>query len=398
MYDDSPDWFEVKSSKFADITFDSYQNFARERFNFSNDDPTWRTILKPATIVREIVANVCKDNTKAYSYTPSIGTPPSREAVLKLFELPSHIKSSDIYLTIGRELAISTVVRAICNPGDKFLVPAPCDPYINLIATRYNFTAIPYEIDDDGKINLDQVHDILSKDPSIKFVFLMNPLVPTGAVISPEHLDAFTQVTKKHGTITVCDESYRNFLKEGAPFKSITEAQKDLPNIVVVDIGIQFLAPGWRTGAVIFNDPGDAGILSDIAAGVQTLSQILIHPSSIIQGSMQELTGFNQSEYLKKSIMPLVEENFKVLSARVAACKGLRIVSPKASHFGILRLTPEAGMTASELSKKLEATGVRVVAGHYFGGRDDFIRVEFSGETRIYEELGDILVKTVDTK
>eukprot|EP01017_Pseudomicrothorax_dubius_P040058 TRINITY_DN6221_c0_g5_i1.p1 TRINITY_DN6221_c0_g5~~TRINITY_DN6221_c0_g5_i1.p1 ORF type:complete len:397 (+),score=52.28 TRINITY_DN6221_c0_g5_i1:64-1254(+) len=392
-YDDHG-WFEVKPSTSALTEFPDYLDYVRERYNFANDDPTWRGYLNPDSKLREVLADVVRNVPQAYSYTPSIGTKDAREAFIKLVGAPEGTKWDLTFLMIGRELGISITARSICNPGDKILIPTPCDPFIRLICSRYKFIPVDYRIDVNAmRVDTDHLSAQIAANPDAKFIFLMNPLVPTGTVFGRQALEEILSVSSKTGIVVVCDETWRDWTPAAAKPPSLLEVAPEAPKAIIADLGIKLAAPGLRMGGVVFHDP--VGVFEEIAPGVQTLSQILIHPSSLVQAAMPRLSKELDQEYISKSLIPKIQENSHIFQ------EGLKdkaaFIPSAGTHFLCFRPLGFSG-TATEFCEVLKGKHhAKLVPARFFIGQnapDDFVRIELSAETDVYRDLA-ATIKTI---
>jgi len=164
-------------------------------------------------------------------------------------------------------------------------MPAPSYPYAASISNALKFKHRVYNLNADADWTADLSHMESLIDDNTKLILINNPSSATGTVYSRKHLEDLLSVADKYKIPLVVDESYSG-LCFGAEFTPLGTIAKEIPVIVVGSLA-NYMAPGWRLGWMIFYDKNK--ILSDIKAGCQTLTQIMLHPPSFLQAALPEI-------------------------------------------------------------------------------------------------------------
>lgn len=118
------------------------------------------------------------------------------------------IKGSDIIYTSGVVPAISAIIKALANPGDKVIIQTPvyncffssirnngCEASENPLIYKDNTYLIDFE-------DLEK----RAADPKAKLLLLCNPHNPSGRVWSYNELLNIYEICRKHGVTVVSDE------------------------------------------------------------------------------------------------------------------------------------------------------------------------------------------------
>jgi aspartate aminotransferase len=141
-------------------------------------------------------------------------------------------------------------------------------------------------------------HPGLSKLSEDDLVFLSNPCNPTGRVYSEEEIGRLATLTEKRGAWLVLDESFSHSADAETGFSAPVHRLGDRV-VVVSSVSKNYLAQGWRLGAV-FAAPAvlkkfaqvQTALLSPPASPLQSLiPAVLAHPidSSLLGKRRTEL-------------------------------------------------------------------------------------------------------------
>ncbi|WP_019638429.1 aminotransferase class I/II-fold pyridoxal phosphate-dependent enzyme [Paenibacillus fonticola] len=185
------------------------------------------------------------------SYTSNAGTPELREAIAEYlhngFEL-TYDPNDEILVTVGGSEAIDLALRALIEPGDEILVPAPC--YISYSPISFIGGGIPIEIgtyaEDNFKLKAEHLQAGIT--PKSKVLILNYPSNPTGGIMTYEDWLPIAKIVEEHDLIVISDEIYAE-LTYGAKHVSFASlpGMKDR-TILVNGFSKAFAMTGWRMG------------------------------------------------------------------------------------------------------------------------------------------------------
>ena len=138
------------------------------------------------------------------------------------------IKASDILYTTGVVPAVSAIIKALAQPGDKVIIQTPvyncffssirnngCEASENSLIYKDNTFFIDFE-------DLER----RAADPKAKLLLLCNPHNPSGRVWNYEELTKIYEICKKHNVIVVSDEIHNELVYPPhvyIPFGSLSE-------------------------------------------------------------------------------------------------------------------------------------------------------------------------------
>jgi methionine aminotransferase len=197
----------------------------------------------------ELVAKAMRDGYNQYAPMP--GHLPFRETLAEkiesLYEQPVN-PDTEITITAGGTNAIYNSLTTILQPGDEVIVLEPAyDSYIpNIIINGGIPVTIPLEYPS-YKIDWEKVH--AAKTSKTKAIILNSPHNPTGAVLSPDDIEALRGFVNGSNIFIVSDEVYEHIILDGLPHCSILR-YPDLfeRSFVCFSIGKVFHCTGWKQG------------------------------------------------------------------------------------------------------------------------------------------------------
>lgn len=147
------------------------------------------------------------------------------------------IEKEQVIYTIGVVPAISAIIKAFTQPGDKVLIQTPVYNcfYSSIRNNGCTFASNPLVLgnaSDDGASALGRYtidFDDLEKkasDPAVKLMLLCNPHNPAGRVWTVDELRRIGEICLRHDVIVVADEIHCELVFGGhnyTPFASISE-------------------------------------------------------------------------------------------------------------------------------------------------------------------------------
>ncbi len=181
-------------------------------------------------------------------YTSNHGLTELRELVVKYQKCRFHVEysSKDTMITVGASEALDLAFRAVINPGDEVLVPAPS--YVSYEPGISFAYGVPVGVETYEKDNFILTPENLEKaiTPKTKAIVVPYPNNPTGAIMTRGELDAIIPVIKKHDLFIIADEIYAE-LTYGGKHVSIAEGLEDR-TVLISGFSKAFAMTGWRLG------------------------------------------------------------------------------------------------------------------------------------------------------
>ena len=152
-------------------------------------------------------------NSAALTYVPDPkGLLRARQGVAEYYaERGDEVSVEDIILTASTSEAYSFVFRALCDPGDELLVPAPSYPLFGFLAGIHDVVLAHYPLvyDHGWQIDFPSLEKAIT--PRTRGIIVVNPNNPTGHFVKPEELAALNEICSTRNMALIADEVFLDF-------------------------------------------------------------------------------------------------------------------------------------------------------------------------------------------
>ena len=136
----------------------------------------------------------------------------ARQGVAEYYaERGDEVAPEDIILTASTSEAYSFVFRALCNPGDELLVPAPSYPLFGFLAGIHDVVLAHYPLVYDHGWQVDFPSLQKAVTPRTRGIIVVNPNNPTGHFVKPEELTALNEICSTRDMALIADEVFLDF-------------------------------------------------------------------------------------------------------------------------------------------------------------------------------------------
>ena len=183
-------------------------------------------------------------------YTSNSGLIELRELICQYYQTRFDVsyQPDQVLVTVGASEAIDLAVRALVEPGDEVLIPAPTYvSYAPTVALAHGVpVGIPTGEDTAFKLDPDTVKGMIG--PKTKAIIVPYPNNPTGAVMDREDLLALSRVLADTNVVVISDEIYAE-LTYGGNHVSIASIPSMYERTIVLNgFSKAFAMTGWRLG------------------------------------------------------------------------------------------------------------------------------------------------------
>ncbi len=247
----------------------------RPVIGFGAGEPDFPT---PPAIVEAAV--LAARDPKNHRYTPTPGLPELREAVAAKTARDSglQVAAKQVLITNGGKQAVYEAFATLLDPGDEVLLPAPYwTTYPEAIALAGGVVVEVATDESSGfRAGVEQLE--AARTPRTKVLLFCSPSNPTGAVYSPEQVEAIGRWAVEHGIWVVTDEIYEHLVYGNAVFSSMPVVVPELAQTCVVLNGVAktYAMTGWRVGWMIGPDDvikAATNLQSHLSSNVANVSQ-----------------------------------------------------------------------------------------------------------------------------
>jgi aspartate aminotransferase len=314
-------------------------------------------------------------------YTPTGGTPAMKAAIRTKFARENGLVwgPDEVCAAAGAKPLIMAVLMATLKAGDQVIVPTPSYPaYLRILELLgVEIVALRGNPDDDFRISARELAATITDRTA--WLLLNNPVNPTGAVYSREHLAEIADVLRGTDIRVLSDELYEHTVFEGVHTSFAALSADALGRSVTVNgVSKTYAMTGWRLGYLAAS--------ADVVAAVEdVLFRMITCPPSISQAAAVAALEGNQH---------VVSERLEILRVRrdravagLAAITGVSCRTPQAGLYVFAdissllgRSSPEGDPldTARELCAWLRKdAGIALAPGDNFG-EPGFLRLTFA--------------------
>ena len=335
----------------------------------------------PAAAVAALRDSAGRD--EANSYLPFTGSRELRELVAAQLERQTgraHDPETEVVITCGGTEGMFDALLATVQDGDEVVVTDPT--YVGMLSrvrlAGATPVGVPFHIAGaEWRLDLEALEQALS--PRTRALFVMNPSMPTGAVLNADEWAAIANACDRTGAILIYNASMERILFDGRPL--IHPAA--LPGLTDRTLTVGTLSKerrmiGWRVGWVA----GPVDLMADVIA---------CHLFNVVTPvGIAAAAGCAALRAGDDDLHTAVAEWERRRDTVITQLAGLPVV-PAAGGWSLLLHARPLGFSGAELAARLLHLG-RIAATPMDGWGEangaDWVRLVFSNEP--VERLGDL--------
>jgi aspartate aminotransferase len=335
-------------------------------YDFSLGNPNLQPPEDFHAILKDIVD---KSRPEDHGYMPNVGYPEVRRSVAEYLSLEQNasISEQDIIMTCGAAGALNVILKAILDPGDEVISPAPYFVEYNSYTDNHGGILKTVATEPDFNLNLDAISGAITG--RTKAILINSPNNPTGRVYSEKRLRNLGALLKDKGrefnrTIyLISDEPYRKIVYDNNEVPSLFACYNE--TMIATSYSKDISIPGERMGFLAINPK--AKYKEDLFNGMALANRILgfVNAPALMQRVVGSLQGacVDISAYTRKR---------DLICDGLADC-GYDFIKP-AGAFYLFPRSPIADDV--KFVQALQEKLILVVPGSGFGGPGHF-RIAF---------------------
>jgi len=306
-----------------------------------------------------------------HHYTPAGGMPKLKAAIVAKTARDSgyQVGPGQVLVTNGGKQAVYEAFATLLDPGDEVLLPAPYwTTYPEAVRLAGGVPVDVVTTEEQGyRVTVAQLE--AARTPRTKVLLWCSPSNPTGAVATPNEVEAIGRWAVEHGLWVIADEIYEHLVYGDARHVSMPVAVPELANTCIVVNGVAktYAMTGWRVGWLI-------GPVDVVKAATNLQSHATSNVNNVAQvAAIAALSG-------DLSAVAMMREAFdrrrRTMVSMLGAIPGVTCPEPEGAYYcypsvkGVLGRTLRGRTPASsaELAELvLDEVGVAVVPGEAFG-------------------------------
>jgi aspartate aminotransferase/aminotransferase len=298
-------------------------------------------------------------------YTVTQGLPELNERILLQVERQHGRRPESCLVTTGVSGGLVLAFLALLDPGDEILLPDPGFMMYRMLAGIFGATPKFYSIYPRAPgsrfaLDADELERLVTERTRI--LFLNTPSNPTGAVLTPEEVQAACAIANRHGLVVVSDEIYDFFVYDGRHHSPVAHAEHCLQ---LGGFSKTYGVAGWRMGFAT----GPAKVVD----AMKTLQQFtfVCAPAPFQQALLEAGFDLDMAPYLAD-----YKRRRDQIARQLHPAYGL--LPPEGSFYAFPQLPPGTN-GAAFLQRALEMR-LLVVPGRSFSARDTHFRISFAAD------------------
>ena len=272
-------------------------------FDFSLGNPN----MEPPEEVRDHLEQVATDPAPGlHAYMPNTGYPHVRKAVADFLgrEQGIGITENEIIMTCGAAGGLNIVLKAILDPDDEVITPAPYFVEYGFYADNHGGRLVAVPTRPDFTIDVAAIEAAIT--PKTRAVVINSPNNPTGQVYSAQNLAELGRCLEKKSReinrriYLVSDEPYRKIVYDNIEVPGVFDCYAD--SVMATSYSKDLSLPGERIGFAAVNPA--AGEKQQLLAAMALANRILgfVNAPALMQRlvALVQGTSVDIAEYDRK--------------------------------------------------------------------------------------------------
>lgn len=290
----------------------------------------------------------------AWGTVPVSGLPELREWFAR--EVANGGNAGDVVIAQGGQAALTSVLRAVCEPGSAVVVESPT--YLGAIAAARagGLRIVPIAGRWDGP-DPDELDDRLASSDASAFYAQPTIANPSGATWSATRRAEVLDVIRRHGVFLIEDNWAHDLVIDGTPPRAVAEADTD-GHVLQIRTLTKAAAPSLRIAAVVGRGPAIRRLQS-----ARVIDDLFV--SGVLQLAALELVTHSSWERHLRGLRAALAERRTALAAAVRAELGddALVGWPIGGFHLWVRLPESNGLTADGLTERARLSGVIITSG-----------------------------------
>ncbi|MBU1340599.1 MAG: pyridoxal phosphate-dependent aminotransferase [Proteobacteria bacterium] len=328
-------------------------------FDFSLGNPD----VPPPPVVKKTLLNLINSETLSHGYMPNPGYPHVRQAVADYLnkEYNVGLTSDLIVMTAGAAGALNDILRALMNPGEDILVPAPYFVGYNQYAFVASANLKTVNSFPDFHMDLDAIEKAITEKTRV--MLINSPNNPTGVVYTREELMGLGKVLEKAST----KFGKRIYLISDEPYRKIAY-DVEVPcmfdvyphTIVLTSYSKELSLAGERIGYLAIHPKAEDATIIAGAAGV-TNTMMYVNAPALFQQVVGQLQGVSVDMGIYKKRRDIFCEGLHAAGYEFDVPQGAFYLFPKSPIADDIKFV-----------SILQENNILAVPGRAFGGPGHF--------------------------
>jgi aspartate aminotransferase len=355
-------------------------------FDFSLGNPD----VPPPAAVKETLLELINSESTSHGYMSNPGYPHVRKNVADYLNREFNVGLTQdlVVMTVGAAGALNDTLRALLNPGEDILVPAPYFIGYNQYAFVANANLKTAPCLPDFHLDLDAIKAAITKNTRV--MLINSPNNPTGAVYTKEELQGLgkllEEASQRFGKriYLISDEPYRKIVYDGVEVPSVFDVYPH--TIMLTSYSKELSLAGERIGYLAIHPKAEDAAMIAGAAGV-TNTMMYVNAPALFQQVVGQLQGVTVDIDIYKKRRDIFCEGLFAAGYEFDVPKGAFYLFPKSpmendlEFVGLLKeqnilAVPGSGFGGPGFFRLSYAVPEKTITGSFEGFKKAFDRVK----------------------
>ncbi|MBW1981885.1 MAG: pyridoxal phosphate-dependent aminotransferase [Deltaproteobacteria bacterium] len=326
-------------------------------FDFSLGNPD---VDPPAAFRHTLTRVAAEERPGVHGYMPNAGFEETRSAVAAQVgqEQGVSLESRHVVMTCGAAGGLNCIFKALLDPGDEVVVPAPYFVEYGFYAENHGGRLSVVPTRDDFTLDLGAIEAAINQNT--KAVLLNSPNNPTGQVYDASSLNRLGELLEQQSgklgktLFLISDEPYRKLVYDGDTVPSVFKAYRN--TIITSSYSKDISLPGERIGYLAVHPEADQVTLLMDALVLANRVLGFVNAPAFMQRVVRDLQG--------SCVDVNLYQTRRDLFCRGLTEAGYEMITPRGAFY----LFPRSPIADDvEFVRMLQEENILVVPGSGFG-------------------------------
>lgn len=307
------------------------------------------------------------------------------------------VDPESVFIVPGTSEAYSYIFKLLLDPDDEILVPQPCYPLFEFLASLDCGKVVYYPLMYDFKDGWMPDYKVINKliGPRSKAIVIVNPNNPTGSYVRNEDAYKFNEICLKHDIAIISDEVFSDFTVEPNDniFKTFAGNNKAM-TFVLNGFSKLIALPQLKFGWIVVS--GQATHLDEAIQKLEIITDTYLSIGTPVQLAAGRL--FKTREDIQNQMTERLRKNYSMLKGRLLLNPDVKVLKCEGGwsaviSFGNLLIAEEEFMC-----RLLDKMNVLIHPGYYYDfWNEGYAVLSLLTEPEVFEEGIDRLIRFITT-
>jgi alanine-synthesizing transaminase len=275
-------------------------------------------------------------NPAALAYSPDPkGLATARRAVSAYYAARgSAVSAEDVFLTTSTSEAYSWAFRALCDPGDALLIPAPSYPLFGFLADLHDVHLVRYPLlyDHGWHTDLHALEHAIT--PTTRAVLVVHPNNPTGHFTTSAEADRLNALCAARGMAIIADEVFLDFALDVADARHSFATNSGALTFTLSGLSKISGLPQMKAAWLVLSGPEPWK--TQALPRLELIADTYLSPNAPVQWALPAF--LEQRSGFQRQVLARLHQNLTELDRQLAGQKSCSRLKIEGGWYAVLRV------------------------------------------------------------